>query len=188
MKRTAIYDANVLYPASLRSFLMWIGHHGLVHARWTDRILDECFDNLLQSRPDLSPDRIARTRKLMCEAIPDCLVTGFESHIESLDLPDPDDRHILAAAIKAKAQTIVTLNLKDFPEDGLATYGVKAKHPDDFVLELLDEAPNTVLRCVEDEASIRDNPPHSARDVAQILIDRGLERSGRKILARLPSE
>jgi hypothetical protein len=69
----------------------------------------------------------------MDRAVPDCLVTGYEPLIEGLTLPDPNDRHILAAAIRCGAQIIVTLNLKDFPADVLDPYGVEAMHPDEFL-------------------------------------------------------
>jgi hypothetical protein len=77
-------------------------------------------------RPDLKPESLARTRELMRIAVPDCLVTGHEHLIDGLDLPDRDDRHVLAAAIHAGAQTIVTANLKDFPSVALAPYGLEA--------------------------------------------------------------
>lgn len=122
MSKTVIYDACVLYPASLRSFLMWLGVHELVRPRWTERILDECFDNLLENRSDLEPEHLERTRRLMCEAIPDCLVSGFESRIGVLSLPDPDDRHVLAAALEVDADFIATFNLRDFPDERLSAW------------------------------------------------------------------
>lgn len=178
---SAIYDACVLYPASIRSFLMWIGVNDLVRARWTERILDECFNNLVSNRPDLELADLNRTRTLMCEAIPDCLVTGFESRIDELSLPDPKDRHVLAAAIEAKADYIVTFNLRDFPKSQLQEQGIEAIHPDDFVLSLVERSPSGIVRCVEDEASIRINPNRSVADVLDSLERRGLTRSAGEI-------
>ena len=127
-----VYDACVLYPNLLRDVLIRLHLHGLVRAHWTDRILDEMFRNLAQNRPDLPADKLARTRKLMCDAIPDVLVEGYEPLEPAFDLPDPDDRHVLGAAVKAGAQVIVTENLRDFPDYGLSPWGVEAKSPDDF--------------------------------------------------------
>lgn len=91
MAVVALYDACVLYPVPQRDLLVRVAIRGLVHARWTDRILDECFDNLAAQRPDLPPARLQRTRELMNRAVRDCLVTGYEPLIESVALPDPDD-------------------------------------------------------------------------------------------------
>ncbi|MFB6374622.1 MAG: PIN domain-containing protein [Bradymonadaceae bacterium] len=181
MPETVIYDACVLYPASLRSFLMWLGYHDLVHARWTDRILDECFDNLLANRADLDPEDLSRTRELMCEAIPDCLVEDFQHHISELELPDEDDRHVLAAAIEAGASSIVTFNLDDFPNERLQSYDLQAVHPDDFVCELLRTEPDAVMKCLQEEASIRQNPNRSELDVCRSLGERGLDEASNRM-------
>lgn len=105
---TVLYDANVLYPNVLRDVLIRLAQTGLVHARWTDRILDETFRNLTADRPDIPTATLAKLRELMNRAVPDCLVTGYEALIPALTLPDEDDRHVLAAAIRCSAQVIVT--------------------------------------------------------------------------------
>ena len=150
-----IYDACVLYPAPLRDLLMRVAHAGLVRARWTDAILDECFRNVAEARPGIKPEALARTRKLMIAAVADCLVTDYESLIAGLELPDPDDRHVLAAAIRGAAQVIVTANLRDFPAERLRPYHVEAQHPDDFVLGLIDLAPGAVASIVGQQAPAR---------------------------------
>jgi hypothetical protein len=122
-----IYDACVLYPNIVRDFLIRVAMGGTVRARWTEAILDETFRNIEANRPDLDKAKLRRTRELMCEAVPDYEVTGYESLIEGLVLPDPDDRHVLAAAVRAGAQLIVTSNLKDFPDDVLASYDLAAR-------------------------------------------------------------
>ncbi len=118
MAFVVIYDACVLHPAPLRDLLIRLARTGLVHARWTDQILDETFRSVLRRRPELE-EPLRRTRDLMNAAVEDALVTGHESLIESFALPDPDDRHVLAAAVPAGAQSIVTFNLKDYPSDKL---------------------------------------------------------------------
>lgn len=135
---TAVYDANVLYPAPLRDLLIRLAQAGLVRARWTDTIHDEWIRNVLANNPHVTSERLTRTRTLMNEAIRDCLVTGYEDLIASLSLPDADDRHILAAAIRAGAEVIVTYNLADFPAETLSRFDIEALHPDDFLVGLLD--------------------------------------------------
>ncbi len=119
---------------------------GVVRAKWTDEILDEVFRNILANRPDLTMKQLGRTRELMNCAIRDVRVDGYQPLVSSLELPDPDDRHVLAAAIECGAQCIVTHNLKDFPASQLEPHGVEAIPPDEFVLDLLDLAPGAVLR------------------------------------------
>ncbi|MGO9547281.1 MAG: PIN domain-containing protein [Rhodomicrobium sp.] len=130
---TALLDACVLYPAPLRDLLIETAKTGIYRARWSDAIHDEWIAALLERRPDLAPEVLARTRELMNMAIPDCLVTGYEDVIPSLQLPDPDDRHVLAAAIAGRADVIVTFNLKDFPDTILSAFGLEAQHPDTFL-------------------------------------------------------
>jgi predicted nucleic acid-binding protein len=117
-----IYDACVLHPPSLRDLLIRLALTGKVRARWTDEILDETFRSILARRSDLSMANLERTRELMNASVPDCRVTGHMPLIGGLTLPDPDDRHVLAAAIVAGAQVIVTFNLKDFPRDLLTPF------------------------------------------------------------------
>lgn len=158
MAFTALYDANVLHPASMRDFLIRLGQTGLFRARWTEQILDEMVESILRRRRELDADRLARTRSLMCEAVPDCLVIGYEPLMEGLELPDPDDRHVLAAAIRCSAEVIVTSNLKDFPAPALDPFNIEAQSPDAFVLNVVDLAPGRVATVVQQQASALQRP------------------------------
>ncbi|MGA5588143.1 PIN domain-containing protein [Pseudomonas siliginis] len=139
---TAVYDACVLYPAPLRDFLMWLALSGLYRARWTQEIHHEWKRNLLKNRSDLTLEQLDRTSQLMDLAIPDACIDGYEDLVSGLTLPDENDRHVLAAAIRCGADVIVTFNLKDSPTRHLAPYGIEAQHPDEFVENLfhLDSA------------------------------------------------
>lgn len=141
-KFTAIFDACVLDPAPLRDLLMSLAMTGLFRAKWTAAIPEEWNGNLLRNWDDLTRPQLERTRDLMNRAVSDALVAGSEDLIASLTLPDPDDRHVLAAAIRGRADVIVTSNLKDFPETALKPYDIEAQHPDEFINHLLslDEA------------------------------------------------
>jgi predicted nucleic acid-binding protein len=170
---TALYDACVLYPAPLRDLLMHLALTDLFRAKWTDAIHDEWIRNVLKDRPDLKPEQLQRTRDLMNAHVRDCLVTGYEELIPGLTLPDPDDRHVLAAAIRAGADVIVTFNLRDFPDDVLAKYGIEALHPDDFVTYQLDLAPHVVCAAAKRQRESLKNPPKSVHEYLE-----GLERQG----------
>lgn len=104
----AVYDACVLHPAPLRDLLLRLALTDLFRARWIEEIHAEWVRSVIERRSDLKPEQLRRTRELMDRSVPDCLVTGYESLVEQLRLPDPHDRHVLAAAICCQAGVIVT--------------------------------------------------------------------------------
>ncbi|MDQ8704693.1 PIN domain-containing protein [Streptomyces sp. LHD-70] len=177
MAQVVVYDACVLYPSTLRDLLIRIAQSGLVQAKWSDRILDEVFDNLAENRPDLDPTRLSRTRQLMIRAVRDSMVVGYEPLIDALELPDPDDRHVLAAAVKSRAHQIVTRNLHDFPNAAVAPWGVQPCHPDDFVMEQIELDRITISAAVYQIADSWRNPPGSASSVLDRLEKDGLIES-----------
>jgi predicted nucleic acid-binding protein len=128
-----VLDACVLYPAPLRDLLLELAISGLYKAHWSPDIHEEWIRAVLRERPDLTADNLARTRLLMDQHSEDALVDGYEPLVNSLSLPDPNDRHVLAVAIRCRADAIITFNLKDFPDQALQAWGVEAIHPDDFL-------------------------------------------------------
>jgi len=177
MPFVVLYDASALYGNAQRDLLIRIAQSGLVQAKWTDQILDEMLSNLGRKRPDIPAEKLGILRERMNIAVRDCLVTGYEPLIESLKLPDPDDKHVLAAAIKSGAQVIVTSNLKDFPEAELQQWNVEAKSPDDFVLDQINIDARIVYSCVREIANSRRNPPETVDDVLAELERAGLVQS-----------
>jgi predicted nucleic acid-binding protein len=177
MTFTVVYDANVLYPNTLRDLLIRIAQSGLVQAKWTDQILDEMVGAIRRNRGDIPPAKLDRLRELMNDAVRDVLVTGYEPLIEGLKLPDPEDRHVLAAAIRAGAQVIVTRNLKDFPAEYLEQWSLEAKSPDAFVLDQLGIRVQAVAASVQQIADSRTNPPESVDDILRQLERDGLVES-----------
>ena len=177
MTFTVVYDANVLYPNTLRDLLIRIAQSGTVQAKWTNAILDEMTAALRRNRPDIPDARLDRLRDLMNRAVRDCLVLGYEPLIEGLKLPDPDDRHVLAAAVKAGAQVIVTRNLRDFPASDLGQWEIEAKSPDAFVLDQVGINVRAVAASVRQIADSRTNPPESVEDILSQLERDGLVES-----------
>jgi predicted nucleic acid-binding protein len=172
---TVVYDACILYPAAIRDLLIEIARTSLVRVKWTARIHAEWIDALIRSRPELERARLENAARLMNIAVPDCLVTGFESLEEGLgSLPDADDRHVLAAAIHCGAQEIITFNRRDFPEVVLRPYGIRAVHPDEFAEHLLDLNAEAVCDAVRRIRRRLANPPRTASEMIENYEQHGL--------------
>jgi predicted nucleic acid-binding protein len=176
MAFTAVLDANVLYPASQRDLLVRLAQQGLYRGRWSALILDEMERGILRRQPELAT-RLTRTRSLMSQAVDDCLVTGHEPLIDSLVLPDPDDRHVLAAAIRCGAEVIVTNNIRDFPQKELQRYEVEAQRPDEFLVNIVDLAPAVVIAVLQQQALALMRPPQTLDQLIGRLASLGLEQS-----------
>lgn len=171
---TVLLDANVLYPAPMRDVLMQLAVTDLFKARWTTDIHREWIEALLRNEPHRDRAALERTRDLMDTSIRDCLVTGYERLIPSLELPDPDDRHVLAAAIVGRCDAIVTQNLKDFPAKALAPFQIETQHPDDFFCNQLSLAPGLVCSALRKVRARLNNPPKTAEEYLAILTQQGL--------------
>ena len=172
-----VLDACTLYPAALRDVLMRLALHRLILARWTDAIHDEWIEAVLRNRPDLSRDRLQKTRELMDLHAEDSLVTGYERHLACLELPDPGDLHVLAAAIEAEADVIVTWNLRDFPESALAPHNLRAETPDDLLARLFDERWDQMIAVLREARLSLKQPPLTAADYLATLHTQGLSRT-----------
>jgi predicted nucleic acid-binding protein len=184
MSLVVVYDACVLYPASLRDLLLRFAVEELCHARWSEEILDEVFGNLRMDRPDLQPERLERTRRMMCEAVPDCLVQDHTHLIDFLELPDPNDRHVLAAAIYSGAAVIVTDNLHDFPEEALRPFGIEAVSADAFALQVLKAWPERVAAVIRQQSADLKKPPFTLGQLIEKLDANGLKRFAAELLQR----
>ncbi len=181
----AIYDACVLYPAPLRDFLVQLSLSGLFQAKWTNRIHDEWIGNLLEDRSDLKRQKLENTRRAMNEATRDCLVEGYEPLIENVKLPDEADRHVLAAAIHAHANFIVTFNLRDFPATVLNPLGVQAIHPDDFVMRLTAMDSTTVCAAARKHLARLRHPAKTVEEYILTLSAQRLSRTAKFLRANL---
>lgn len=172
-----ILDACVLYPAPIRDFLLNIGDLGMFNPKWSNQIQEEWISKLLKNRQDIKRSKLERTRNLMEEAFPEAKVKGFEYLIDTIILPDEDDRHILAAAIGSKSAYIVTYNLKDFPQEKLVGYKVIAIHPDEFVMKLVHINENLVKWAFENQLKSLTKPPCSKNELLEILKMLGMRKT-----------
>lgn len=149
----------------------------MFRAKWTERIHEEWTRNLIADRADLTAEQIERTRELMNRAVPDCLVEGYEDLMTGLQLPDEDDRHVLAAALKSGSDAIVTFNLKDFPRETLARLDVEPMHPDDFLFHQFGLNTASVLIAAQRCRARLKNPPRTATEYLDTLERQGLTKT-----------
>lgn len=171
---TALLDANILYPAPLRDVFLQLTVTDLFKAKWTADIHREWIEALLRNQPHRDRATLERTRDKIDRATRDSLVFGYESLIPALALPDPDDRHVLAAAIVGRCDVIVTQNLKDFPPSALAPYNIEAQHPDEFLCNHLNLAPSIFCSAIHKVRTRLVNPPYSVEDYLMTLRNQGL--------------
>lgn len=171
---TVLLDANVLYPAPIRDILMQLAVEDLFRAKWTAEIHSEWIEALLRHEPYRDRAALERTCTLMDTAVRDALITGYEELIGCLELPDMDDRHVLAAAIVGCCEVIVTQNLTDFPAETLKRYGIETQHPDDFLVNHLSLTPGKFCLAVRKVRARLKNPPYSVNDYLTVLTRQGL--------------
>lgn len=166
-----VFDTNVLFPQCLRDLMIRLAMKDLFRAKWSHRILDELKNSLLEKDRShaeklcqpakLNHERLDRLIDLMNNAVRDCLVTGHEDIEKSLNLPDPKDNHVLAAAIRAGADAIISWNLKDFPTKMISKFDIEVQTPDEFVINLIDLNLDEVLDAVKQQRAALKNPTYS---------------------------
>jgi hypothetical protein len=181
----AVFDACILYPFHLRNVVIQTAVDRLVEARWTDAIHAEWIRSLSANAPTIPCGRLHVTRQLMNDAVPTALVTSYQAHIQAVSLPDPDDRHIVAAGIAGGASIILTWNLRHFPAEELKKHGLRRQSPDTFLAALYDEVPNLTVNSL---ASARHNLSRtrvSASDFIEILQNQKLVQLARRLQRHL---
>jgi len=173
----ATLDACVIYSAPVRDILLNLAEQELYSPKWSKQIEAEWIRNLLKNRPDLKSQSLERTVRAMNSAFPDAMVDSFEELILEIDLPDKDDRHVVAAAIESESDLIVTFNLKDFPERNLTQFDLSAIHPDSFICGLFEIDSHKVINGFENQLSSLRNPPMTRDKLKNTLRKCGLPKA-----------
>lgn len=188
---SAVLDACVLVPIVQADTLLRLAETGLYRPLWTRRILDETVRALEHIHPDMKESNSARNRaEIMNDAFEDACVEEWEHLLEVIELPDEDDRHVVAAAIQGRADLIITTNLKDFPPPVLRKLNVEAQHPDEFLMNQLDLDPESVMTALHLQASATQNPVLTVSDVLGRLERCGASQfcdAARRQMWRLPN-
>ncbi len=180
---TCVLDTNVIYPIEIRDLLFWFAYYDLYTPKWSTHIFEE-WENVMKRR-GISEDEIKKRISKANQAFPDALVNNYNPLIEGLELPDLEDWHVLAAAIKTNANVIVTNNIKDFPEEYLAKFGLTAKTADDFLTDIIDLNPEEAIKAFRELVLNRRNPDLNEYEVLDILRNRGLEHTANYLHSQL---
>lgn len=180
---TCVLDTNIIYPIVVRDILFWFAHYDLFTPKWSQHIFDE-WHKLMQSK-GINESEARRRSSVATKAFPDALVTHYEGLINSLELPDPKDRHVLAAAIKTNANLIVTNNLKDFPRPYLEKFGLSAKSADDFLTDIIDLNTHLATKAFREMVMHRSNPPMDIYQVLDSLRKNGLLQTANYLHAQI---
>lgn len=169
-----VLDTCVLVPIDQTDLLLTLAQRGIFHPLWSDAILGELSYAILDANPKMTPERVERRLKFMNDAFEDALVEGWEPLENCVTgMKDPDDRHIVAAAIRGNAGAIVTENIKDFPDAALQPWGLHAVRLDEFLLDVLDLSPNAVFASLIEISDKRENPPVTVDQLLSTLARSG---------------
>jgi predicted nucleic acid-binding protein len=170
---TAVLDTCVLVPIALADTLLRIAERELYRPLWSDRILREAIDVVTRIHPEIPSGKIAKRFAVINENFEDARIEGWEDLEAAITLPDPDDRHVVAAAVRGRADAIVTANTRDFPPQALDQLNIEVIHPDDFLLSQLDLAPRVILDILREQASQTKRPPLTPVDLIARLARAG---------------
>ena len=169
-----VLDACVLVPIALTDTLLRIAERDLYHPLWSNQIVAEAIDAIMEIHPDIPPEQVQRRFVAMDSAFEDARVDGWENLEQTVTLPDPADRHVVAAAVRGRADAIVTANVRDYPSDILEPLHIEVIHPDLFLLAQLDLAPRIVLDVLREQASHTRQPALTPIDLIARLARAGV--------------
>ena len=136
------------FPNRLREILLGVAARGLYQPIWSERILGE-WVRATAKLGDVAAMEAEAQATLARLAFPAALQRAQPNIEARLHLPDPNDIHVLAVAISAHADALITFNAQDFPGHVLAVEGVTRRDPDGFLWELQSRHPEAMARIVE---------------------------------------
>ena len=183
MSFAVVLDTCTLYPAHLRDTLLRLAERRLFEPLWTEDILSELSEAL--AKAGISPLPVQHLIGEMRGAFPEARIDGYQPLVDSTLCPDPADRHVLAAAVRAKAGAIVTYNRKDFPPEAVEPFEIAVIHPDDFLLDLLDLAPVEVIGDIKQQAQANSRSPNTVEEILNALSKVGITEFAENVRSRV---
>lgn len=165
---SAVLDACVLYPIGLRDTLLNLAEAGCYRVLWTEEILTETSRNIVEDTPGLTAEHLDKTFAAMRRAFPEAMVEGYEHLVDSMT-NHPKDRHVLAAAVAAEADVIVTLNTRHFPRVACDPHGITVQNPDAFLCDTVTAWPELAATVLEAQAGRKQRPAMSTGEMLDRL-------------------
>ncbi len=172
MVSIALLDADCLHKLYLRGLLIWLASYRLYRPRWTAEILDETIRSIVRRFPS-DHVKIDSHIRSMADRFPEADIVGYQHLVGSLDCPDPEDEHVLAAAITGRVGALVTFNIKDFPKNTKELYGIDLIHPDSFLLDLVANNTGAFLDATSKWYAGYKSPVLSVQDLAEAMRELG---------------
>ncbi|MCF6315936.1 MAG: PIN domain-containing protein [Marinosulfonomonas sp.] len=177
-----LIDACVLYPTVMREVLIGVAAQGLFTPLWSTRILEEWAR--AAARLGAGQDAVARGEIALLRARwPDAEVDYSADLEASLHLPDPNDTHVLAAAIAGKADVLLTMNLKDFPTRVVSANGVLRRDPDGMLREMFAEHPDVVGEVAQSVRQMAEHLSGKKQDMRKLMEKARLPRLGKALVS-----
>ena len=176
-----ILDANVLFSPVLRDVLLEFSMNGLFRALWTDEILRELSTALIRTNRLNEKSATGLVAELKA-FFPSSFVGGYEHFLDRGLCNDPNDEHVLAAALHSRADGIVTLNRKDFPQDLFESFGIELSHPDPLLVEVFESNPALGCQAIGGLLGYYNLPPQTTAELSVRLIRSQVPNFGRRIL------
>lgn len=171
-------------PVAPCDTMLRMADHGTFRPLWSAKVIDEAQRALERVHPDVDPNRFRSRFRSMNEAFDGALVTGWETLTTCITLPDPDDAHVVAAALVGRADVIVTENTRDFPDSALGPLGLTAVRLDEFLLDQFDLSPTGACRIITEQAAAMKRPPVEPSQ----LLDRLSQGGARAFAQRVRDE
>jgi len=182
VSKIALLDADCLHKFYLRGILTWLASFRAYKPRWSEEILDETIQSIVRRFPSEHP-KLEVQIKVMTARFPDAEIVGYQHLVGTLGCADPEDEHVLAAAIVGKVDQLVTFNLKDFPKNTYARFGIELIHPDDFLLEICLRDSDSFLSATAHWISSYQRPSLDVTSLARIMTQIGCARFADFMLA-----
>ena len=182
----ALLDTNVLYSAQSRDIHLQLARDNFFEVKWTQAILSELRNALIRNAPHLSRTQLDYLLDTMTHSFPNATVSAFENYIRHLNLPDPHDLHVLAAAIVGRCHLLITQNVRHFPDEYLSSFGIRVSSPDDFLAALLLSNPEKFCASVSTVMSRLNNPSYTIDQYLSHLRKCGLFQTSTILGRHLP--